>query len=326
MAVAFVSGASGFIGSHLVPALLDRGFEVRCLVRPPTNLQWLPLDRITLFTADPEIPFDFSQSLEGVEVIFHLAGVTKARNLKEYRENNVDLTRRLLEAVRLHAPHLRRLVLASSLAAAGPAAPGQVKIEGAECNPLTFYGISKLEAERLLPDYPEIPSVILRFSSVYGPRDRDVLLIVKTIHNGLAPVIGNPDRRLTWIHAADAVQALLLAAESPHAAGQTYFVNDGHVYTWRETQAAIEKILGQKALTVRIPLPVLYTLAAFSEGWGRATGALTIFNFNKCREIAEQNWASSSEKIQRELGFKPRFDLEAGLKDTIAWAKTSGWL
>ncbi|MBN1595706.1 NAD-dependent epimerase/dehydratase family protein [candidate division FCPU426 bacterium] len=326
MAIAFVTGASGFIGSHLVPALLERGFEVRCLIRPPSNLQWLPLDRISLFTADPVVPFDFSQALQGVDIVFHLAGVTKTLYEKEYQENNVNLTRRLLDAIRLHAPGLRRLVITSSQAAAGPSAPGQVKDEGSECRPVTYYGASKLDAERLLAHYPDIPTVILRPASVYGPRDRDVLLLIKTIRRGLAPVIGSPDRCLTWVHVADVIQAQLLAAESPQAAGQTYFVTDGHMYTWRETQAAIEKILGRKALSLPIPMPVVYILAAISDVWARLTGSISIFNLNKCKEIVEQNWGCSCDKIRCDLCYRARFGLEDGLRDTIAWAKTEGWL
>jgi dihydroflavonol-4-reductase len=261
-----------------------------------------------------------------VDLVFHLAGVTKAPNLKAYQETNVGLTRQLLDAIRVHAPRLRRLIVTSSQAAAGPGAPGQVKEEGSECRPVTYYGASKLAAERLLADYPDIPTVVLRPASVYGPRDHDVLLLIKTIRRGLAPIIGSPDRRLTWVHVADLVQAFLLAAESPEAVGQTYFVTDGRIYTWRETQAAIEKVLGRKAVSMQIPMPVVYLLAAISDGWARLTGSLTIFNLNKCKEIVEQNWGCSSGKIQRDLGYRVRFGLEDGLNDTLAWAKTAGWL
>jgi dihydroflavonol-4-reductase len=326
MAVAFVTGASGFIGSHLVEALLGRGFEVRCLVRPTSKLQWLPLDRIRLFTIEHAADFDFSEALDGVDFFFHMAGATKARNLKEYLENNVALTRRLLDAVSIHAPLLRRVVITSSQAAAGPAAPGQIKTEDSVCEPVTHYGASKLAAERLRAHFPHLPIVVLRPTSVYGPRDRDVLLLLKTIQGGLAPVIGSANRRLTWVHVADVVQAQLLAAEAPQAAGQTYFVTDGQIYTFRETKAIIENVLGRKALSVPIPLPLVYILAAFSEAWARLTGATTIFNLNKVKELAEQNWGCSSDKIQQELGYKPRFGLEEGLKDTLAWAKSAGWL
>jgi dihydroflavonol-4-reductase len=326
MPIAFVTGGTGFIGSHLVPALLERGFEVRCLHRPPSNLQWLPLDHIHLFVMDPKKPFDFSVALKDVDIVLHLAGLTKGRNLPEYEETNVGLTRQLLDAIRLHAPNLKRLIVTSSQAAAGPGKPGETKNECSECSPVTFYGESKLAAEHLLAEYPEIPKVVLRPASVYGPRDQDVLLLVKTIRNGLAPIIGSRKRLLTWLHVADLVQAFLLAAESPKALGETYFVTDGNIYTWTDTQAAIEKVLGRKALGIPIPLPVVFALAAISDTWSRLTGALTIFNLNKCKEIVEQNWGCSSDKIQQDLGYKPRFGLEEGLRDTIAWAKTNGWL
>jgi nucleoside-diphosphate-sugar epimerase len=216
--------------------------------------------------------------------------------------------------------------MTSSQSAVGPGAPGETPDESAVCRPLTYYGKSKLAAERLLALYPAVPSVILRPVSVYGPRDRDVLTLLKSIRRGLAPVIGSLDRRLTFVYVTDLVQALLLAAEAPQAVGQTYFVTDGQVYTWREFKAASEKVLGRHALSLPIPPAVVYALAALSDAWSRLTGKTTIFNLNKAKEIVEQNWGCSSEKLQRDLGYHPQYPLERGLQDTLAWAQTAGWI
>jgi dihydroflavonol-4-reductase len=326
MAKVFVTGATGFIGSHLVEALLALGHEVRCLVRPTSNLQWLPQDRVRFYPLNTNTAESFAEVLRDVDRVFHLAGATKARSLAEYQRNNVNLTRQLLEAIKRYAPRLDRLVMVSSQSAAGPAAPGETPDESVVCRPVTHYGESKLAAERLLALYPKVPSVILRPVSVYGPRDRDVLTLVKCVQRRFAPIIGSRDRRLTFVHVADLVQALLLSAESPRAVGQTYFVTDGRVYTWRETQAIIENILQRRAVAVPVPAPLVWLLAALSEGWSRVTGRSTIFNLNKVKELVEQNWGCSGEKLQKDLGYAPRYDLEAGLRHTVAWARQTHWL
>jgi dihydroflavonol-4-reductase len=326
MAKIFITGATGFIGSHLVEALVAQDHEVRCLIRPTSQLQWLPRDRVKFFPLNTSAAEDFADVLRGVDTVYHLAGATKARSLADYQKHNVNLTRQLLEAIKRYAPHLRRLIMMSSQAAAGPAAPGETPDENVVCRPVTHYGESKLAAERLLALYPRIPSVVLRPVSVYGPRDRDVLTLVNCVLHRFAPVIGSRDRRLTFVYVADLVSALLLAAESPQAVGQTYFVTDGGVYTWRETQAVIEKILQRRALAVPVPAPLVWTLAWLSETWSRVTRRPTIFNMNKVKELMEQNWGCSSEKIRKDLGFAPRYPLEAGLRLTVAWARQAKWL
>ncbi len=326
MARVLVTGATGFIGSHLVEKLVSAGHEVRCLVRKTSNLQWLPRERVRLFTSGGFQPEDYRPALQAVAVVYHLAGATKARSLDEYQKHNVTLTRHLLEAVKRFAPSLQRLVMVSSQAAAGPAAPGETADESAVCRPVTYYGESKLAAERLLSLYPGIPAVVLRPVSVYGPRDRDVLSIVKMIGRGFAPVIGSPDRRLTFVFVEDVVRAMLLVAEDARAVGRTYFVTDGRVYSWREMRAIMERVLRRRSLAVRVPAPFVWMLAAGSETWSRLTGRATIFNFNKVHELLQVNWGCSGERLQRELGFTPKYDLEQGLRLTVAWARQAGWL
>jgi len=325
MSSVLVTGATGFIGSHLVEALLELGNQVRCLVRPSSNLQWLPRERVALCSASLASGDGLAKALEGAHTVFHLAGATKARTYPEYHRSNVESLRTLLDAVRKHAPGLRRFVYLSSQAAAGPS-PAGVMDETAACAPLTYYGESKLAAEKLLAGYPDIPGVVLRSVSVYGPRDRDFLTLVKSMKLGVAPILGTREKRLTFVHVADVVQALILAAKSPAAAGRTYFITDGRVYTWDETRRIIEKVVGRKALEIRVPLPVIWATAAIADSWSRVTGTATIINLNRMREFRQANWACSSERLQAELKFRPRYDLESGLRQTIAWARENGWI
>jgi dihydroflavonol-4-reductase len=326
MAVTLVTGATGFIGSHLVEALLARGDEVRCLVLPKAGLGWLPKDKVRIFPIAAAAPERFADALQGVDLVFHLAGATKARNQREYHKTNVTITRQLLEAVQRYAPAVQRVVMISSQAAVGPARPGQIADETTACHPVTYYGQSKLAAEEAVKHYPAVPCVILRPVTVYGPRDHDVLVLLKAINRHFAPVIGSLDRSLTFVYVEDLVQAMLRVAAAPKAVGQTYFVTDGNVYTWRATKDLIEKVLQQKAVSIVVPRPLVWVAAAASEIWSRIAGVPTIFNLNKVKEIVAQNWACSGEKLMRDTGYRPSVQLEDGLHRTAAWARANGWL
>lgn len=326
MSEVLITGATGFIGSHLAESLLADGHAVRCLVRKTSNLRWLPADRVRLHPASLETGEGLEEALSGVEQVFHLAGATKALSPREYQASNVDATEQLLRAAGRSAPRLKRFVFLSSQAAAGPAEGTQVRDESQACNPLTHYGASKLAAERLFPGHPEIPYVILRSVSVYGPRDRDVLEILKPFRLGLAPVIGQADKRLTFVHVDDLVRALRLAADHPAAIGRTYFVTDGRQYDWPALKAVCERVMGRRALSVRIPLPVVWAAALAAGTWARLVGRPSIINLNRFREFRAANWSCSSEKLQQELGYRPRIDLETGLRQTVAWARNQHWI
>jgi nucleoside-diphosphate-sugar epimerase len=321
-----ITGATGFIGSHVVEAWLARGAEVRCLVRPESDLRWLPREKIRPVILSPSSDAPWQEALAGIEICIHLAGATKARTRQEYQQHNVALTRRLLEAIQKYAPKLKRLVMVSSQSAAGPSAPGVVADEAAACRPVTHYGESKLAAERLLALFPGIPAVVLRPVSVYGPRDRDVLSLIKLFNHRWALVIGSPERKFTFVHVEDLVQAIFLAAQAAKAVGQTYFVSDGSIYTFTQIHRTLESLLEKKARVLAVPKPLVWLLAAVSELGSRLAGRPTIFNLNKVHELLEENWGCSSEKLQRDLGFAPHHTLENGLRQTIAWARREQWL
>ena len=326
MAETLVTGATGFIGSHMVESLLADGHAVRCLVRKTSSLRWLPEHRVRLHVANLETGEGLEAALSGVDVIFHLAGATKALRPRDYQAANVTATEHLLRSAGLSAPQLKRFVFLSSQAAAGPAEGTHVRDESQACNPLTYYGASKLAAEQLFSAHPEVPYVILRSVSVYGPRDRDVLEILKPFQRGIAPVIGQADKRLTFVHVSDLVQALRLAADHPAAIGQTYFVTDGRQYDWPAVKAICERVMGRRARSVRIPLAVVWAAALAAGVWARLTGTPSIINLTRFREFRAANWSCSSGKLQRELGFRPQVDLETGFRQTVAWAREHRWL
>lgn len=321
MSRVLVTGANGFIGSHLIEALLKQGDTVHCLVRPGSNLSWLPQEKLTFFFGDLVTGQGLDEALQNIAIVYHLAGTTKALHKDDYFEINTAATRRLLLQIRKSSPNLSRFVFLSSLAASGPALPDRLLRESDPCRPLTHYGASKVAAEKLLTEFPGIPSVCLRAVPVYGPRDKDVLTLIRSFNRGIAPVMGRIEKQLTFIHIHDLVQALLLAADRDIAIGKTYFVSDCHVYSWPETKRAIENALHRKSVNVRIPLFIIWFFSACADLWSRFSGIPAILNLNRYREFVENNWGCSSDRIQQDLDFRPAHNLATGMKHTVQWAR-----
>lgn len=321
---AFVTGGTGFIGSHLVEALLDDDLDVRCLIRSrPKWLDGLDVNPVAGSLHDPEA---LENGLRNVDVVYHLAGVTRAPDAETFRRHNVEAVQRLLDVCARRPEPPGRIVLASSLAAIGRGAGGVAR-ETDPLRPVSQYGASKAEMERTAWSYRELPITIVRPPAVYGPRDRDVLEFLRWMDRGLIPVVGAADEpRVSLIHVRDLVRGIRMAARSDRAAGETYFLGSERPYSWTEIRDAATPALGREARLVRIPGPLIQAAGAVTELWGRFTGTHPPFNRDKAREIRKACTACSNEKADRELGFAPEISLEDGLTETIRWYRYRGWL
>ncbi|HMK39593.1 MAG TPA: NAD-dependent epimerase/dehydratase family protein, partial [Bacteroidota bacterium] len=211
--VALVTGATGFIGSHLVELLLKQRYAVRVLLRKTSDTVWLkglPLDYVygDLFDRDA-----LQKAVTGVDYVFHSAGVTKAKTPEEYFRGNTEGTANILESVSRHNPGLKRFVQISSQTAVGPS-PGAAPVsEEAASRPITTYGRSKLKAEGVCAGYRNsIPITIVRPPAVYGPRDKDVYEFFNTMSKGLQPMVGMKEKYVSLVHVGDLVRGFLLAA------------------------------------------------------------------------------------------------------------------
>ena len=219
---ALVTGATGFIGSHLVEALLDKNVEVRCLVRPNSNRRWLEDREVEYCVGDCRDYDSLPAAVSGVDCVFHLAGVVRARKYQDYFLSNSTGTRNLLQACLQKNPGLDRFVLVSSQAAAGPSPDGQPLKESDAARPISAYGWSKLMAEKeVLEKKNDLPVVVVRPSPVYGPRDRDFHSLFKMIKLGLRPVIGREERYIHLTYVQDVVEGAWLASRSGAAAPHT---------------------------------------------------------------------------------------------------------
>ncbi|MCS7228596.1 MAG: NAD-dependent epimerase/dehydratase family protein [Candidatus Kryptonium sp.] len=323
---ALVTGGTGFIGSHLVDELLKRGYEVKCIVRDTSNLRWLAEKDVEILKGSL-FDFDFlKKAVKDVDYIYHIAGVTKGRNYHDYYRGNVETTKNLLEAC-LENKGLKKFILASSLAAVGPGEDSIPVDETRDYKPITSYGKSKAEAEKVALSYKEkLPITIIRPPSVYGPRDTYTFEFFKYVKFGFLPAVLPDEQILSLVYVSDLVDGFILAGESERATGEIYFISSEEIYTWREIENAVLKAIGKKVLRVKIPEPILYFVSFLSEMIYKLQDKASPLNIEKIKDLRQKNWACSIEKAKRELGYNPKVSLEEGMQRTIKWYFENKWL
>jgi len=324
---ALVTGANGFIGSHLVEALVARGDEVRALLRPTSDRRWLEGLDYAAVIGDLDDTSALEAAAAGVDVVYHVAGVTKARDDRDFMRVNARGTANVAAACSAQETP-PRLVYVSSQAAAGPCGSGAgASREDEECLPITDYGQSKLDGERALAEYAaKLPYVILRPSAIYGPRDAEMFLFFKFLSHGVEPAFGRAARYVSLCYISDIVAALLLASEVDRARGQTYFVAHDEVWDWHRLSQAAAAALGVKARRVRMPEAVLFGAATIAELTAAVRGRAATLNRQKARDLVQRRWVCDISKAKDELGFAPAVGFEAGARRTASWYREQGWL
>jgi nucleoside-diphosphate-sugar epimerase len=310
-----VTGATGFVGSHVAHALAKAGYEVRCGVRASSSTRWisgLPVERVGLDMKGRAE--DFSLAVENVDLVVHAAGITRSRRAEDYHAVNAGGTRKLASAAL--GAGVRRFVLISSLAARGP--------DGRD-HPESTYGRSKLEAEEYLRALDsQMEPVILRPTAVYGPRDTDLLPLFKMARVGFLPLPSGANV-LQPVYAEDVARAALAAARK--AAGSGPFpVAEAARYTWGDVVAGLEKALGRNVRAVRLP-PAAFPLAGRAAEWAaRALSAAPIIDERRGRDLAARTWTCDVSDTERALGWRAEVPLFEGLERTALWYEQSGWL
>jgi nucleoside-diphosphate-sugar epimerase len=322
-----VTGGTGFVGSHLVELLVARGYDVVCLVRDRQRVRWLQGLKVRLVTGDCLDPVSLAAAVQDTAMVFHLAGLTKAFRPRDYYEVNHIGTRNLLEACARHNPGLRKFILVSSLAAAGPAVDGRpVRVTDLP-RPVSDYGKSKLLGEAETLRFQErFPIVTIRPAAVYGPRDTDVFELFKWASKGLILDIRGGERFLNWCYVDDLAEALLLAGERTLPSGSRYFVAEDRVYSTSDFHQALQRTGSVKATVVKVPVWLGYAIGAVSEAAGAVRGKATIMSRQKVREAAQQYWTCSMAETRQDLGFIARVPLEQGLERTWKWYREHQWI
>lgn len=306
--IAAITGANGFIGRRACSHFAERGWTVRSVVR--SDFAAAALDRL----------------FDGADVVIHAAGATRAPSANELLASNVGLTRTVMEQAR--AAGVGRVLFISSQAAAGPAAsPDRPVDEDTPEHPIEAYGRSKLEAERVVRSFDDVPSVIVRPGAVYGPGDRDFLAMFRLARLGIAIHPGNREQSITIIHVDDLIDGIELAATKSRALGATWFMANESPTDWRTlfrlAAAAANRTL---RLDANVPAPVVRAGALIGDVVARFTGKAGLLTGEKVALGAPRYWLCSSARARQELGFSPRIELPAGIAATYAWYREAGWL
>jgi nucleoside-diphosphate-sugar epimerase len=322
-----VTGASGFVGGHVVTALLSRGIGVRCLVRDQRRLEFIAPMAPELAFGDVTLPETLPGSLEGVDAVVHCAGLTRAASLQAFREVNVDGCRNLLAAVKHSGRGIVKVVHVSSLAAIGPAVDGVPVTEDSAPHPVSDYGISKLAGHRLVESFMgELPVSIVIPPVVYGPRDADLLVYFRLSARGIMPLLGSGPRSLSLIYVKDLAEAIVSTLLSDDSVGKSYLVEDGCVQTWASLADAIDGEMGANAARIRVPAAVARLAGVTGDFVSSISGKTAVLNSQKVKEFLQSAWTCSSQRIRADLGFHPRYSLEQGIKETLAWYRKEKWL
>lgn len=330
-----VTGASGFIGSFLVEGGLERGMKVWAGVRKTSSRKYLQDSRILFAELDFAHPDKLTEQLAahkqehgGWDYIIHCAGVTKCLHKEDFEQGNYVSTRNFVDVLLKLDMVPRQFVYLSSLSIFGPIHEKDYTPITKQDTPMpnTAYGVSKLKAEQYLKSFPDFPWVIFRPTGVYGPKERDYFLLAQSIKQHVDFAAGFKRQDITFVYVKDLVQAIYLSIrhEVKH---KTYFVSDGNVYSSRTFSDLIQKELGNIWLIrIKCPLFILKFVSLLTEFVAGCMGKTSTLNRDKYKIMKQRNWQCDISPVVNELGYRPEYPLDRGVKEIIAWYKKEGWL
>jgi nucleoside-diphosphate-sugar epimerase len=325
--IAVVTGANGFVGSHLVDYLLTKNFEVRCIVRKSSNLRWLENKNVIIFNCGLFEKEGLRKAFKDANYIFHVAGVVKAKNEEGYYRGNVEATKVLLEVAVEMKDNIRKFLIVSSQTVSGPSLNGKPVNEEIECKPLTTYARSKLKQEQVTLSYKDIfPVTVCRAPAIYGGRDTEIFIYFQVFNRGLTSMIGFDKKELSLLHVADLVEGLYLAAVSDKANGEVYFISSEKYYTWDEVGVITSKVLNKKAFRIRLPHFIVFIVAAFAQFFAMFSSKPATLNIEKAKDLTQKAWICDTSKAVRDLGYKQKVSIEEGIKRTCDWYKQMNWI
>ena len=330
-----VTGASGFIGSFLVQGGLDRDMQVWAGVRRTSSRKYLQDTRIRFAELDFADVNHLEEQLAahkeehgGWDYIIHCAGVTKCINKDGFEKGNFEATCHLVEVLQKLDMVPVQFIYISSLSIFGPIREKDYTpiCEGDRPQPNTAYGVSKLHTENFLQGLKDFPYVIFRPTGVYGPRERDYFLMAQSISRHVDTAAGFRRQDITFIYVKDLVQAIYLAIDKK-VVRRAYFVSDGNVYNSKTFSDLIRKELGNPwMIRFTCPLALLKCISLIAEGISHFTGKPSTLNGDKYKIMKQRNWQCDITPLINELGYKPAYPLERGVKEIITWYKKEGWL
>lgn len=331
----FITGASGFIGYHLVAAALNAGMEIHAAVRPSSDLSFLKqlnanANDLVYVNTDFSSKEKLKTLLEkgGYTYIIHAAGVTKAKTAAAYNLVNAEYSLNLAQAAMSADIPLRRFVFLSSLAALGPAAYNQEQpiTEDTLPAPVTDYGKSKLLAEQYLKEVSGLPLSIIRPTAVYGPGEKDLFVLFKTLSKGLDAYIGRGPQRLSFVYVKDLVAATMAALQENGKEVTVYNISDGKAYDRYALADQFREISGRNVFRTHLPVALVGMVAGLLDFIYSYSSTTPVLNKEKLKELTAPNWICSIDAARNHLHYQPQYDLHQGLAETLTWYKENKWL
>jgi nucleoside-diphosphate-sugar epimerase len=322
-----LTGASGFVGSHILDSLRARGIDTAVLLRPTSNRRFIGphLSQLTICTGSISDRQSLDGALRDVTHVIHCAGCVKALRLPEFYQVNHLGTRNVVAAINQRPGQIERLVHISSLAVGGPATPDRPAREDDPPHPVSEYGRSKLAGEQEVrqckTDY-----VILRPPAVYGPRDDAFLPLFKAIQAHILLRVGSGSFALSFVFARDLAEAAVACLTPAPAAGKTFYVTSPDITNARALGDELAEQM--KTWTLKIPLPVvaLWPVCQLQEAISRLTGRPSVLSRQKYAELSAPGWVCDPARLRQELGIVCATGLRAGLAETLTWYRQHAWL
>ena len=330
-----ITGAGGFIGGFLVEEALKRGYDTWAAVRESTNREFLQDKRIHFIELDYNDQDKLEQTLRDQmgewgrwDYIVHNLGVTKSTNYLDFERVNYGYLRALVDALRATEMTPDVFLMMSSLSVMGPGDEKTYKpiLSTDIPMPNTFYGVSKLKAESYLRNIEGFPYTIFRCTGVYGPREKDYYLMIKSIKRGFDFSVGFDKQMLTFIYVKDLVVGVMDALEKGPLY-KAYFISEDQAYTQQEFRKIVCEELGKKfVIPVTCPLWLVKKVCSVAEWIGKVTLKASTLNRDKFKILKQRNWLCDTSEARRDFDFNPKYSLREGIREAIAWYREAGWL
>lgn len=331
----FVTGATGFVGSHLTEALLAKGHSVRILVRSENKLATVFgegfADRpdVTIVRGSLTDINSLEEGCRNADAVFHLAALTAARNRQELHAINAGATKTLTAVAREHAPSLSRFVYVSTAAAAGPSKTDLPVTEADPPRPASQYGWSKLAGEEAVTN-SGLPFNVIRPPVVYGPRDVEGLTLFKIAKTGINFVFGDGSQQLSFIYGPDLAEWMARLLETP-TENKTFFASHDAIHNQIEYAALIYRAVDPRRskrspFTIKVPGLLARGVLGVTGGLAKVVGKATLLNSDKANEFLAEAWTCDSSALRTQTGWAPPTSMEDGLRLAADWYREAGWL
>jgi len=323
-----LTGANGFVGSHILDELCQRGIETAILLRSTSSTLLISqhLNQVEIIRGSLNDISSLRKAVEKITHIIHCAGLVRALNPTEFFKVNRDGTQNLVSAVNSAGKNVERFILFSSLAASGPSSQDQPRREEDEPSPISYYGESKLAGEKVVIGECKVNYTILRPPAVYGPRDGEFLRLFKAVKNHILPMFGGGKQPLSLVYVKDLASTAVETLFASKTTGKIYFVASPEFTTALGFAKTIKEVMNVWTVPLCLPVQGLYPVCLSQEIFSKITKKPTVLDRQKYKELSAPGWTCDVSKIKNELGLICKTSLKQGIEQTLQWYYSERWI